>query len=179
MKTKIQQALDLAKEVHKDQRRANGDPYFNHIDLVYRILKYWTDNSQYTHFKFSDEEELIVGALHDAYEDHTDKIALKDITTEFGDVVSFAVSALNNSEFSTYLEYLLYLKDIRGDWRILVLETKRADMIANYYDVLYNPGKNKHQMKHLKNKNEMAFYILYNENIWEQKELKLIKNGVI
>jgi (p)ppGpp synthase/HD superfamily hydrolase len=171
MSEKIQQALNLAREIHKDQRRANGDPYFNHIDLVYRILNFWLNTADY---KFTNEwkEILLISVLlHDTIEDGSDKINLEYIEKQFGEDVYNIIKQLTN-KFDYYIDYLNSLSDS-------VKIIKLADILANYYDVLHNPGKNKHQMKHLKNKNEMAFYILFGKKIWEQREIELINNGVI
>lgn len=174
MKTKIDQALSVAKEIHKDQRRANGDPYFNHIDLVYRILSHWaTDDDMEITYNM-----IVAGCLHDVIEDGSDKITYDDISKQFGYEVRNYVEELTNNKYGTYLDYLLDLnKHTKESDQVLMI--KKADMIANYYDVINNPGNNKHQMKHLKNKAEMAFYILFGEKIWEEDELQMIKDGEI
>ena len=115
---------------------------------------------------------MVCGALHDVIEDEQGKISLWDIYNQFGEDVYEIVGQLTNTGYQFYLNYLLSLT---GSAKII----KRADILANYYDVLYNAGKNKHQMKHLKNKNEMAFYILFCEKIWEQQEIELIREGKI
>lgn len=174
MKT-LNETLDFAREVHKNDKRADGRPYFEHIDLVVRILKYWK----------TINDIQVIGALHDVIEMHPEYTDQIKIT--YTDDIFAALLTLNNSEFPNYTNYLLDIKErylhhvnTRDDeWTEYALTVKGADIIANYYDTLYFPSKNEHQMKHLKNKSEMAFYILFSDKLWERKELDLIKKGLI
>lgn len=175
----ITQAKTLAQSVHFAQKRANGDPYYTHVDLVYRIVRYWMQNNTVLYI-LQYEETLVAALLHDAVEDHPNKLSIEMVGQQFGVMVAQIIQKLNNNNFNNYLDYLLSLQESDSkDISQIVLLIKMADIIANYYDVLHNPGKNKHQMKHLKNKAELSFYILFHQKIWERAELKLIRENII
>lgn len=163
----IDQAKEFAKSVHKKDKRADGRDYFEHLDLVYRIINYW------------GAIDIIKAAayLHDTVEDSN--VTIEILEGLFGYEVARIVGALTNKH-SNYLDYILELKNNQYLFpNNLAIGIKKADMIANYYDTIYFPSKNTHQMKHLKNKGELSFYILFGKKIWQQSEIALIKNGVI
>lgn len=176
---KLDRALEIAIEAHKDQKRADGRPYIEHIYVVDRILKYWNSVAE------NNDNTLIVGRLHDVCEDHPKYLPI--VNKEFGGEILSALMTLNNTNRNYYLDYLLEIKERyyhylnTGDdiWAKWAFHVKGADMIANYYDTINFPGPNKHQMKHLKNKSEMAFYIMLEDKIWERPELISLKEGLI
>ncbi len=58
---KLQEAYDYAKEMHQTQARANGEPYFTHLEAVADILADMR----------LDWQSVAVGLLHDVLEDTT------------------------------------------------------------------------------------------------------------
>jgi RelA/SpoT family (p)ppGpp synthetase len=68
---RIEQAFELGKEVHKDQKRKSGEPYFTHPLQVAMIL---ADMG-------ADTDTVIAALLHDAIED-TD-LQLKEVDAKF------------------------------------------------------------------------------------------------
>ena len=68
---KIWKAYELAKELHKGQKRASGEPYFTHCENVGLILSKWG----------IDIDTIIAGLLHDSIEDTS--ISRDELTKEF------------------------------------------------------------------------------------------------
>ena len=159
-----EKARYLARKLHAGDVRADGRAYFHHVDLVAKnTQKILTEQAQWIHSFFHDE--IIAAAyMHDLIEDHGNEISLERIEQQFNKNVAAIIGALTKSH-ETYLEYLLGIKSAKGLIGDAARIIKRADIMANYHDTLYYPSNNKHQMKHLKNKNELAFYILFGEEI--------------
>ena len=174
----IIQARLVAEAAHVNQKRADGRPYMDHVNLVHRIVKYWMQNNAPL-YVLPFEETLSAALLHDTVEDHPSKLKIETIGRNFGTMVAQIIQKLNNSDFDNYLDYLLSLRDGSKEIVYIALLIKKADMLANYYDVLNYPSNNKHQMKHLKNKAELSFYIMFHQKIWERAELQLIEKGKI
>jgi len=121
---KIQEAFELAREAHADQKRKSGEPYIIHPIAVATIVA----------------EELKLGAnpviaafLHDVVED-TD-YTMDDIRQRFGDDVAFLVSVVTkkstgNYEISKQVDnYKQMLNSIHYDIRALLV--KLADRLHN------------------------------------------------
>lgn len=102
---KINQAVNLAVEVHIDQKdRPSGEPYINHILSVARrvVVEYGVANP----------DMIMAAALHDSVEDQSSKLAALNvdvegdereksfeyITSRFGERVSIIVRALSNEK---------------------------------------------------------------------------------
>ncbi|WP_433385042.1 HD domain-containing protein [Micromonospora sp. KLBMP9576] len=63
---RLTEALDLAAELHRDDRRVR-EPYLNHLLRVAIRLMH--------HYQVRDVDVIIAGLLHDAVEDHPDELA--------------------------------------------------------------------------------------------------------
>lgn len=75
-------ALDLAAELHRDDRRAR-EPYLNHLLRVAIRMMH--------HYQVRDVDVIVAGLLHDAVEDHPAELAGPDST---GDPTQAALAAL-------------------------------------------------------------------------------------
>lgn len=78
----IGRAYRFAEKAHKGQRRASGEPYFEHARKTANHLLEWK----------MDEESVAAGLLHDVAED-TD-ITLDEIKNDFGPSVRFIVDGV-------------------------------------------------------------------------------------
>ena len=86
MKTKLDQAIKIAKEYHKWQLRNDGTPYINHPLRVTKLLE-----------KYLFPEEILISAvLHDICEDT--KISNLNINELFWNKVWFIVNALSKNK---------------------------------------------------------------------------------
>lgn len=102
-RSQLHEVLDLAADLHKDQRRVR-EPYLNHLlRVTIRILCY---------YRVTDVEVLIAALLHDAVEDQPWGItgrpqtgppptaeALAVLAGRFGDRVARLVDAVTNPEY--------------------------------------------------------------------------------
>lgn len=78
-------ALDLAAELHRDDRRVR-EPYLNHLLRVAIRMMH--------HYQVRDVDVIVAGLLHDAVEDHPAELARLAATTAGGDVTAAALAAL-------------------------------------------------------------------------------------
>lgn len=103
---KLLEALELAEEVHRDQRRVR-EPYLNHLlRVTLRILVY---------YHVTDVEVLIAALLHDAVEDQPWRLAgrpevgpppteeaLAVLAERFGSRVATLVGAVTNPDWDPH-----------------------------------------------------------------------------
>jgi len=130
-------AIELARESHKDQRRASGEPYFSHPLAVAEIL---------AEMKL-DALSVITGLLHDTVEDTT--TTLKKIEEEFTSEVAELVNGVtkinfleNKSESVVQAENLRkFIVSISKDIRILLV--KLADRLHNMQTLNYIKSEEK------------------------------------
>ena len=131
MQQEIKKAWQIAKEVHKDQKRFNHQPYINHVKEVVKILK---------ELGFAYEPNIIIPAiLHDTVEDGGFKYQ-KIIGREFTDDIALRVYLLTHySEFSyeKYIERMLHVKDC-----VII---KIADMLQNLTETPKERQKEKYR----------------------------------
>ncbi len=107
-KEKIKEAVNLALEIHKDQKPRPDGPYVNHI---LRVSKRIIDD-----YDIKDPEIIIAAILHDSVEDQSEKLAnmtsLPDIYSKrekslfyikntFGQRVEKIIKKLTNPEIDT------------------------------------------------------------------------------
>lgn len=129
-KSRIERAVEVAKQAHAGQLRRTGEPYIIHPLAVKEILEEWG----------MDEDTIIAGILHDTVED-TD-MKLDFIRKEFGESVAFLVdgvtkisSARNGMrDIDTYLpatrdNFLRLMLALGDDIRVLII--KLADRLHN------------------------------------------------
>ncbi len=79
----VKKAIDFAKQVHADQKRESGEPYYIHPEAVALILLEL----------HMDANMVIAGLLHDTVEDGED-ITVEMIAEMFGDDIAGMVSAV-------------------------------------------------------------------------------------
>ena len=81
---KLQEAYVFGLEMHKDQKRDSGEPYFTHpLNTALLLTEYE-----------ADLETLIAALLHDVIEKAEDFSLLKQIEAKFGKKVAFLVEGL-------------------------------------------------------------------------------------
>lgn len=78
-------AYEIASMVHKDQRRKDGKPYMSHIDAV--VIGTMEHVNAHSWGICDLEAFLIVAALHDAVEDHPDKVSFEMIEKEISELI--------------------------------------------------------------------------------------------
>ncbi len=91
----LQKAIDFAQEVHKDQKRESGEPYFVHPEAVATML----------YDLGMDPPTVIAGLLHDVVEDGKD-ITLQTVSESFGKEIAAmvdGVTKLTKSGTQTYI----------------------------------------------------------------------------
>jgi (p)ppGpp synthase/HD superfamily hydrolase len=82
---RLQAALDLASELHRDDRRIR-EPYVNHLlRVTIRVLSY---------YHVTDVDVLTAALLHDAVEDHPAELAGLPPQTPYAEAVPAALAAL-------------------------------------------------------------------------------------
>ena len=129
-KSRIDRAVEIAKQAHEGQLRKTGEPYIIHPLAVKKILEEWG----------MDEDTSIAGGLHDTVEDTN--LTLDDIRKEFGESVAFlvdGVTKLSNArtgmrDIDTYLpatkdNFLRLMIALGDDIRVLII--KLADRLHN------------------------------------------------
>lgn len=84
----VERAFDFALEVHKDQRRVSGEPYFSHPLAVANIL---------VDLK-TDHIAVAAGLLHDVVEDSP--VTIADLTDKFGQSVALLVDGVTKISLS-------------------------------------------------------------------------------
>lgn len=111
MQELLNKAIQIAKEAHKGQIDKGASPYIGH---PLRVMN-----------QFADEDEKIVGVLHDAVEDSD--LTLEDLKrTGFSDRIIEAVDAITKSEGEEIEHYLDRVMN-----NPIALKVKIADMTDN------------------------------------------------
>ncbi len=114
----IDRAFHAAKLAHEGQKRASGEPYFNHVIAVANILANLN----------MDHETIIAALLHDVVEDTT--MTLEGISKDFGPNVARLVDGVTKMD-------ILHLSQQNAEGRItnLKAETLRKMLLAMVEDV--------------------------------------------
>jgi hypothetical protein len=90
---RLEEALELASQLHRDDRRSR-EPYMNHLlRTAVRILCY---------YEVTDVDVVVAAVLHDAVEDHPDELA----AGADGDAVAAALQVLSD-RFGTRVAELI------------------------------------------------------------------------
>ncbi len=120
----IQRAYDFAKIAHEGQLRASGEPYFNHVFEVSKIL------AEYG----MDTKTIIAGLLHDTIEDT--KVTQKELEENFGEDVLFLVKGVSKLGKVKYRGEERHVESLRKffvamaeDARVIII--KLADRLHN------------------------------------------------
>lgn len=129
----INKAYDYASEMHKDQKRSSGEPYFVHVlNVAYELAKLKVD-----------PETICAGLLHDVIEDCG--VSKEDFVNDFGEgiyTIVEAVSKISNLKFTDEKEYqaanhrkilIAMAKDLR------VILVKLVDRLHNMRTLEYLP----------------------------------------
>ena len=168
----VRLAFDFADEVHKGQKRKNGESYINHsLNTAITLAKYHLD-----------QDTIIAGLLHDVPED-TNK-TLKDIEKEFGKDVAKLVEGITNLGKLKYRGIERYIENLRkmfiamaSDIRVIfikfadrlhnlktleALEGRKQERIARETLEIYAPIANRLGIWQIKGKLEdLSFKYLY------------------
>jgi hypothetical protein len=93
---RLERALELASELHRDDRRVR-EPYVNHLlRVTIRII---------CHYRVEDVDVLVAALLHDSVEDHPQALggsaeaALATLAGRFGARVAELIGAVTNPEW--------------------------------------------------------------------------------
>ncbi|WP_406231087.1 HD domain-containing protein [Nocardia sp. NBC_01009] len=138
-------ALDLADELHRDDRYGR-EPYLNHLlRVAIRII---------SHYEVRDADLVAAGLLHDAVEDHATELAgdrpgpatsaaLTELSERFGARVADIVAAVTNPEpdpsIDRHVQYRAHVAAEldRAPWARVV---KLSDFTDNGVGILYAAG---------------------------------------
>ena len=128
---KFLQALNLAAEKHKHQRRAGYDPipYVNHLIKVTTALVEIA--------KEEDQDLLIAAVLHDIVEDSD--LNVKDIAEQFGERVASIVGELTDDMSLEYNHRKQLQVDNAKNLSIPAQKIRIADKTSNLEDIFSYP----------------------------------------
>src|SRR3989344_5198529 len=120
----LQKAYEFAERAHKDQKRLNGEPYFNHVFETSKIIA-----------KLGmDTITIVAGLLHDVLEDT--KIKEEEIEKEFGKDILFLVKGVTKLGTLKYRGHERHVESLRkffvaiaNDLRVVII--KFADRLHN------------------------------------------------
>ncbi|MFA4999160.1 MAG: RelA/SpoT family protein [Parcubacteria group bacterium] len=135
----IGKAYVFAERAHKGQRRASGEPYFEHPRKTADILLSW----------HLDDETIASGLLHDVLEDAPDM--RKELEETFGKTVSFIVEGVTKLGNIKYRGAELQKENIKklilaSSEDIRVLFVKLADRYHNMQTLKYLPPEKQHRI---------------------------------
>ncbi|GGM72014.1 HD domain-containing protein [Dactylosporangium sucinum] len=143
-RARLDEALALAAELHRDDRRVR-EPYLNHLLRVAIRIAH--------HYEVDDVDVIVAGLLHDSVEDHPDELAgHPDATTEqalavlaarFGARTAQLVAAVTNPQYDPdrdkheqYREHVQESLD-REPWARVI---KVSDFTDNGVGVIHTTG---------------------------------------
>ncbi|PZF95119.1 HD domain-containing protein [Micromonospora deserti] len=143
---RLTEALDLAAELHRDDRRVR-EPYLNHLLRVAIRMMH--------HYQVRDVDVIVAGLLHDAVEDHPAELAgdrggddrtaaaLAALAERFGPRVARLVAAVTNPAYdpgrdrhAQYREHVAASLD-REPWARVI---KVSDFTDNGVGVIHTTG---------------------------------------
>ncbi|MGW5671035.1 HD domain-containing protein [Micromonospora sp. NPDC003776] len=144
-RNRLTEALDLAAELHRDDRRVR-EPYLNHLLRVAIRMMH--------HYQVRDVDVIVAGLLHDAVEDHPAELAgphavdptagaLAALAGRFGPRVARLVGAVTNPAYDPardphvqYREHVAASLD-REPWARVI---KVSDFTDNGVGVIHTVG---------------------------------------
>jgi (p)ppGpp synthase/HD superfamily hydrolase len=140
--------FDISSSAHNGQKRNNGDDYISHPVAVEQIAL--TANSDKTYLNLNRLSFLSL--MHDVLKDtiwteEEIKKVLLDNNIEGADDILMDLRALNKKNFSSYIDYILFIKDYGGYAKLV----KIADLTHNLSDL---------KTGSLRDKYELSMYIL-------------------
>ncbi|MER7335906.1 MULTISPECIES: HD domain-containing protein [unclassified Micromonospora] len=143
---RLTEALDLAAELHRDDRRVR-EPYLNHLLRVAIRMMH--------HYQVRDVDVIVAGLLHDAVEDHPDELAgehagddrtaaaLAVLAQRFGPRVARLVGAVTNPAYDPgrdkHVQYREHVASslAREPWARVI---KISDFTDNGVGVIHTVG---------------------------------------
>lgn len=125
--------VDLAKKLHKHQKRANGDPYFTHVMRVaWRVSKLGLSY-------------VIVALLHDSVEDgHIDFDELKKLGYH-KDVIGAVKDLTRDKSKENYCQFVIKILNSQNPYSKIV---KIADLEDNMADSQEGSRLDKYRLSH-------------------------------
>ncbi|WP_229401418.1 HD domain-containing protein [Micromonospora okii] len=123
-RARLTAALDLAAELHRDDRRVR-EPYLNHLLRVAIRMTH--------HYQVRDVDVIVAGLLHDAVEDHPAELAGPDA----GDDVTAAALAGPDAGDDVTAAALAALAARFGE--------RVARLVAAVTNPAYDPGRDRHE----------------------------------
>jgi len=138
----ISKAYSFAEKAHKGQRRASGEPYFDHLKKTADILLSWR----------LDEETVAAGLLHDVVKNFEDPVyKFKDLRNIFGSNVAFLVEGVTNLGNIKYRGEEKQKENIKklifaSNKSIRVLLIKLADRYHNMQTLKHLPLEKQHRI---------------------------------
>jgi len=142
----LQKAIDFAKEVHKDQRRESGEPYYIHPEAV-AIMLYEMG---------MDSGTVIAGLLHDVVEDGKD-VTVEKLAALFGEEIATMVDGVTKLTKSGEQDFITQQEQQAENLRKLFLAMannvrvviiKLADRLHNMRTLEYcDPAKRARKAK--------------------------------
>ncbi|MFI9502827.1 HD domain-containing protein [Nocardia sp. NPDC052566] len=142
---RLTQALELATELHRDDRYGR-EPYLNHLlRVAIRIV---------SHYEVRDPDLVAAGLLHDSVEDHAPELAgdrpgsptdaaLTELAERFGGRVAEIVAAVTNPEPDPAIDrHVQYREHVAAslDRAPLARVVKLSDFTDNGVGILYADG---------------------------------------
>lgn len=130
--TWIRRAYDFAEKAHDGQKRASGEPYFNHVFEVGKILAGLG----------ADVKTIIAGLLHDTIEDG--RATEEDVEREFGPDVLFLVNGVTKLGKVKYRGEERHVESLRKFFvamaeDVRVIMVKLADRLHNMQTLQHVP----------------------------------------
>lgn len=128
----IARAYDFAEKAHDGQKRASGEPYFNHVFEVGKILAGLG----------ADVKTIIAGLLHDTIEDG--RATEEDVEREFGPDVLFLVNGVTKLGKVKYRGEERHVESLRKFFvamaeDVRVIMVKLADRLHNMQTLQHVP----------------------------------------
>ena len=123
-------AHNTAQEAHKGQKRASGEPYFNHVFATAKNLALFG----------MDTTTIAAGFLHDTIEDTS--VTEEDIQKEFGDEIVFLVNGVTKLGKLKYRGRERHVESLRKFF-IAVAQDMRV-VVIKFADRLHNVQTLKH-----------------------------------
>lgn len=121
-----EKAWTIACEVHKNQKRFNGEPYIRHIQEVIAILD---------EMDFLNEKSSQYAILHDTFEDCNDKRILLNKLSEIDESIDGSLpSTIIMLTHNQHESYEKYIERIVNSKNKNIIAVKLADMIHNLTD---------------------------------------------
>ncbi|MCR4274868.1 MAG: RelA/SpoT family protein [Candidatus Campbellbacteria bacterium] len=121
----IETAFSFSENIHRDQKRESGEPYFVHVAETARHLARIG----------ADATTIMAGLLHDSVED-VEHITIQEIRTQFGDEVAFLVDGVTKLGKLKYRGLKRHVETLRKlflatarDPRVILI--KLADRLHN------------------------------------------------